>query len=59
MVSKGIGSIFKRKDGKYFVYMPKNMVEDTAFPFELKSSIKVSVHFDPGKKRIIVEELKR
>jgi hypothetical protein len=59
MVSKGVGSIFRRKDGKYFVYMPKNMVEDTAFPFELNSSIKVSVHFEQEKKKIIIEELKR
>ena len=25
MVSEGIGSIFRRKDGKYFVYLPKDL----------------------------------
>jgi hypothetical protein len=56
MVADGIGSIFRRKDGKYFVYLPKDLVEDTAFPFSITSSIKVKVSFDPGVKRIVVEE---
>jgi len=56
MVSEGIGSIFKRKDEKYFVYLPKDLVEDTAFPFSITSSVKVKVSFDPGVKRIVVEE---
>ena len=45
MVSEGIGSISRRKDGKYFLYLPKDLVEDTSFPFSLHSSVKVKVHF--------------
>ena len=56
MVSDGIGSIFRRKDGKYFVYLPKDLAEDTAFPFSVSSSVKVRVSFKPGEKRILVEE---
>lgn len=56
MVSEGIGSIFRRKDGKYFVYLPKDLAEDTAFPFSVSSSVKVRVSFKPGEKRILVEE---
>ena len=56
MVAEGIGSIFRRKDGKYFVYLPKDLVEDTAFPFSLSSSVKVKISFNPELKRIIVEE---
>ena len=55
MVNQGIGSIFRRKDGKYFVYLPKDLVEDTLFPFELSSSVKVKVRFKPGEKKIIID----
>ena len=59
MVSQGKGSLFKRTDGKYFIYVPKALVEDSAFPFELNSSVKLKVSFTPGKKKkeILVEEL--
>ncbi|MCW4033134.1 MAG: hypothetical protein NWF08_07050 [Candidatus Bathyarchaeota archaeon] len=57
MVSQGVGSIFKRKDGKYFVYLPVALVEDTAFPFEIEKSLKVKIRFRAGEKRIIVEEI--
>ena len=58
MVREGIGSVFRRKDGKYFVYLPQAVAEDSAFPFEIHSSAKVSVRFtDDG--RIIIEALER
>jgi hypothetical protein len=59
LVNQGKGSLFKRKDDKYFIYVPKKVVEDTAFPFELNSSVKVKVSFTPDKKKkeILVEEL--
>ena len=56
MVSQGIGSIFKRKDGKYFVYLPIALVKDTAFPFKITETIKVKVRFRPNQKRIVIEE---
>jgi hypothetical protein len=55
LVSQGKGSIFRRKDDKYFIYLPKALVEDTAFPFSLESSTKVKIKFDPGAKKIIIE----
>jgi hypothetical protein len=55
LVSQGKGSIFRRKDDKYFIYLPKALVEDTAFPFSLESSTKVKVKFMPGAKKIIIE----
>lgn len=56
MVREGTGSIFKRKDGKFFVYLPQGVAEDTAFPFQLESSKKVRVRFtDDGK--IVIEPL--
>ena len=55
MVSKSSGSIFRRTDGKYFIYLPKALVEDTAFPFPVTSSVKVRVHFKPGDKKLVIE----
>jgi hypothetical protein len=56
MVREGTGSIFRRKDGKFFVYLPQAVAEDTAFPFPAHSSTKVRVKFtDDGK--IVIEPL--
>jgi hypothetical protein len=56
MVREGIGSIFKRKDGKFFVYLPQGVAEDSGFPFSISSSTKVRVKFtDDGK--IVIERL--
>lgn len=55
MVREGTGSIFRRKDGKFFVYLPQAVAEDTAFPFKVSSSQKVRVRFDEGK--IVIEPL--
>ncbi|MGA2573275.1 MAG: hypothetical protein ABSF36_03575 [Candidatus Methanomethylicaceae archaeon] len=56
MVREGTGSIFKRKDGKFFIYLPQSVVGDTAFPFTAHSSTKVKVRFtDDGK--IVIEPL--
>jgi hypothetical protein len=49
--------MFATKDGRYFVYLPKDLVEDTAFPFPPESSIRVKISFKAGKKTLIIEEL--
>ena len=58
--------LFKRKDGKYLIYLAKNLCEDSQFPFqkfeqdprkEGVSSIKLQVRFEIGKKRLIIEPL--
>lgn len=56
LVSESLGRIAKRKDGKYFLYLPKELVEDTGFPFPVTSSVKVRVRFKTGDKRIVIEE---
>ena len=57
MVGEGIGRISKRKDGKYFLYLPKHLVEDTGFPFEVESSIPVKVVMDQQGSKLIVTAL--
>jgi len=53
MVREGIGSIFKRKDGKFFVYLPQGIAEDTAFPFDPHSSMKTTVRSTDDWKLVI------
>jgi hypothetical protein len=48
--------MFATKDGRYFVYLPKDLVEDTAFPFPPKSSVHVKIYFKTGKKELIIEK---
>lgn len=59
MVSEGRGRLFRRKDGKYLIYLPVYLAEDSMFPFKGKDSLEVKVSFKPGgEKKLIVEELK-
>ncbi len=53
MVREDLGSIFRRKDGKYFVYLPQRVVEDTAFPFDIQTSTKVMVRLTEDGKIVI------
>jgi len=39
MVSEGRGRLFRRKDGKYLIYLPKDLAEDSMFPFKGADSI--------------------
>lgn len=58
MVREGKGRIFRRKDGKYLLYLPVALVEDSMFPFreelEKESSIRVKVSFEFNVKKLIV-----
>ena len=66
MVSEGRGRVFRRKDGKYLIYLPVYFAEDSMFPFKDFSSgkrggsdsIDVKVSFKIGNNKLIVEEWK-
>ena len=34
MPTEGKGRLFKRKDDKYLIYLPKDLCEDSMFPFK-------------------------
>jgi len=34
MVSEGRGRLFRRTDGKYLIYLPVYLAEDSMFPFK-------------------------
>jgi len=58
MVSEGRGRLFRRKDGKYLIYVPKDLAEDSMFPFKEASSIMVKISFKIGGDRILIERWK-
>jgi len=58
MVSEGRGRLFRRKDGKYLIYVPKDLAEDSMFPFKEGSSIMVKISFRLGGDKILIERWK-
>ena len=59
LVSEGWGRLFRRADDKYLIYLPKDLCEDSMFPFRGVTSLKVKVSFKVGDKdRLTVERLK-
>lgn len=58
MVSEGRARLFRRKDGKYLIYVPKDLAEDSMFPFKGGSSILIKMSFKIGGNRILIEQWK-
>jgi hypothetical protein len=59
MVSEGRGRLFRRKDGKYLIYLPKDLAEDSVFPFRVQTSMSVKVSFKVGEtNNLLVEKWK-
>lgn len=63
MVNEGKGTLFKRKDGKYLIYVPVDLAEDSMFPFkDFKrtkrgaESIPVKISFKIGNNKLIIEK---
>jgi hypothetical protein len=59
LTSSGIGRVFKRKDGKYLIYLPKDLAEDSMFPFKTETSVKVKVSFEIGGKTLTIEKYEK
>jgi hypothetical protein len=56
MVSEGRARLFRRKDGKYLIYVPLDLAEDSMFPFKTKSSLELKISFKIGDNKLILEE---
>ena len=56
MVNEGRGRLFRRKDGKYLIYVPKDLAEDSMFPFKGSASIQVKISFKLGDDKVLIEE---
>jgi len=57
VVNVGKGRIFRRKDGKYLVYLPLDVAIDSMFPFKTETSVRVKVSFKKGEKKLVIEPL--
>ncbi|MEM3703670.1 MAG: hypothetical protein QXX79_04555 [Candidatus Bathyarchaeia archaeon] len=55
MVSEGRGRLFRRKDGKFLIYLPKDLAEDSMFPFKVADSMFVKVSFKIGDNKLFIE----
>jgi hypothetical protein len=58
MVNEGRGRLFRRKDGKFLIYLPKDFAEDSMFPLKGSDSIFVKVSFKLGDSKLLVEKWK-
>ena len=56
MGNEGKGTIFRRKDDRYMLYLPVRLVDDSMFPLKCEGSIPVKVHFCPNGGKLIVEK---
>lgn len=66
MVNEGKGRLFRRPDGKYLIYLPIKVAEDSMFPFKEweedqrtgeKNSIHVKVSFKIGENnKLLIEK---
>ena len=55
MLDEGKGRLLRRKDGKYLLYVPLDLAEDSMFPFKTETSLKVKISFKIGDDKLIIE----
>lgn len=65
MVNSARGRLFRRKDGKYLIYVPLDLAEDSMFPFKNykktkrgADAVKIRVSFKQGDNKLLIEEWK-
>ncbi len=58
MGNEGKGTIFKRKDDRYLLYLPVRVVDDSMFPLKCDGSMPVKVSFTVHDGKLIVEKWK-
>ncbi len=58
MVNEGRGRLFRRKDGKFLIYLPKDLAEDSMFPFKTAESMYVKITFELGDNKVLIEKYK-
>lgn len=56
MVHEGKGRLFRRKDQKFLIYVPKDLAEDSMFPFKVEDPIPVKISFKLGDDKVLIEK---
>lgn len=55
MVSEGKARLFKNSQGRYLIYLPVDLAQDSMFPFKVSDSIYVKVGFKQGDSKLVIE----
>jgi len=55
VVNVGKGNLFRRTDGKYLLYLPVYLTNDSMFPFKTETSVRVKVSFKIGEEKLVIE----
>jgi hypothetical protein len=61
MVNEANGTLFRRKDGKYFLYIPVDLAEDSMSTIKATSAnpkVGVKISFKIGDNKLTIEKLK-
>jgi hypothetical protein len=61
VVSEARGRLFRRKDGKYFLYIPVYLAEDSMFPIKATPAnpkVRVKISFKVGDNKLTIEKWK-
>jgi len=59
MVSEANGTLFRRKDGRYFLYIPVYLAEDSRFPIKATTAnpkARVKISFKIGDNKLTIEK---
>ena len=59
MVSEGKARFFKNSQGRYMIYLPVDLCEDSMFPFKVTDSVHVRVGFKQGDDKLTIAEWKK
>ena len=55
MVSEGKARLFKNSQGRYLIYLPVDLAQDSMFPFKVSDSMYIKVGFKQGDAKLTIE----
>ena len=55
MVSEGKARLFKNSQGRYLIYLPVDLAQDSMFPFKVSDSMYIKVGFKKGENKLTIE----
>jgi hypothetical protein len=55
MVSEGKARLFKNSQGRYLIYLPVDLAQDSMFPFKVSDSMYIKVGFKHGDDKLTIE----
>jgi hypothetical protein len=56
MVNEGKARLFKNSQGRYLIYLPVDLAQDSMFPFKVGDSMNVRVGFKQGDNKLTITE---